>query len=145
MKRKCPNCKLTKPESEFYRLKKTGKVYGQCKLCNKLYREKNKEKLKEYQKYYRQNILTSAEKKEYFENYRTKEKWKNYKKKYSAEQIKKPEYKLKMSYSFKKYYDTPKGKINNLKKRLKIAKKEITKNKIKEKITELQKQLENGK
>lgn len=145
MKRKCPNCKLTKPESEFYRLKKTGKIYGQCKDCNRLYRNKNKTKNAEYQKEYRDKTKKDEaiieKKKKYYENYRKKDKWISYKKKYSKDYIKNPEKKKVMYEQHKKHNKTAKGKITLLKKRLKNAKKESTKLKLNQKIQELKSQL----
>ena len=57
MEKKCTKCKEIKSLDDFCDLKssKDGKQF-RCKICNKEYRKKNKEKIKEYKKnYYKKN------------------------------------------------------------------------------------------
>lgn len=51
--RTCTKCKVTKPLSDYYLIKSSGKHHGSCKECFKKAAKKSKEKLgKEYVKNY---------------------------------------------------------------------------------------------
>ena len=118
--KKCSKCGVEKPATpEFYHRDKNRKdgLHYDCKECNKLYRENNKEKYKEY---YENN---KEKKKEYYEN--NKEKILEQKKLYRENNKEKIKEKDKLRYENNKekileqrklHYENNKEKISEQKK-----------------------------
>ena len=83
--KRCTKCGENKPNTNeyfAYSNKSKGTLQARCKLCDKKYRENNKDKIKEYHKNYYENNKDKI--KESWKNYREnnkdkrKESWKNY-------------------------------------------------------------------
>ncbi len=75
--KKCTKCGEEKPATlEFFARDKKGKrgIRSQCKDCDKLYREKNKEKIKEGKKLYRENNKEKVKEREKLRYENNKEK-----------------------------------------------------------------------
>ena len=128
MEKQCTKCKEIKNISEFYKNKNTKDGFSYvCKICSKNslnnWKVNNKEKVYEYHK-------------KYFEN--NKPNFVRYSMKYAQT------HKDIVAKKDKKFSLTDKGKLNDLKKLLKIAKKEKTKQKLLLKIAELQEKINNN-
>ena len=117
MEKKCTKCGVVKSLDEFYNRKdsKDGKQF-RCKICNKKYKENNREKVNKYSKEYYKEY--NKEYKEYNKEYYKKNK--EYYKEYNKEYKKKNKKKSKIYYQKNKerlIEYNKKWRENNTKKR----------------------------
>ncbi len=113
----CTKCKIEKEDSSFSIDKKRMKLRSWCNKCvYEKVREwniKNREKITEYQANYRKTYNYAQYRKQYYQN---------------------PDIADARTAYYKSYWQTPKGQIIELKKRLRNAKKESTREKLQQKI-----------
>ena len=70
--KKCPHCGLTKTIDSFYRVKKTGRIYSWCKVCDNEKHQSLERRIKKHEYYLRNKDKKIAQSKLWIQNNREK-------------------------------------------------------------------------